>query len=342
MVVDLEAQTKVANEQEKITSAEQAESEKLFNHVSGIKSDCEAELAKAMPIYKSALSALDTLNKNDITEMKAYANPAEEIVLVTSAVCLLLGKKENWDSAKKEMGSPNDFINALRTYDKDNVKENLLKKLKKYTQDKKFDPVSIAKKSKAAESLCLWARAIDNYSEVMKIIKPKQASLATAEAELKVAQDELRGKQASLQKVKDLIHTLQTNYNKSLRTLEELNAQKKKIEVQLIRAEKLVVGLADEATRWTETVKVLEVDLINLVGNIILAAGYISYVSPFTSKYRTRLLERWQKVAKEKKIPFSADFTVEGILGDPVQIREWNIQGLPGDALSVENGIICS
>lgn len=229
-----------------------------------------------MPIYKSALSALDTLNKNDITEMKAYANPAEEIVLVTSAVCLLLGKKENWDSAKKEMGSPNDFINALKNYDKDNVKENLLKKLKKYTQDKKFDPVSIAKKSKAAESLCLWARAIDNYSEVMKIIKPKQASLATAEAELKVAQDELRGKQASLQKVKDLIHTLQTNYNKSLRTLEELNAQKKKIEVQLIRAEKLVVGLADEATRWTETVKVLEVDLINLVGNIILAAGYIS------------------------------------------------------------------
>lgn len=127
----------------------------------------------------------------------------------------------------------------------------------------------------------------------MKIIKPKQASLSKAEGELKIAQDELRQKQASLQKVKDLIHTLQTNYNKSLRTLEELNAQKKKIEVQLIRAEKLVVGLADEATRWTDTVKVLEVDLVNLVGNIILAAGYISYVAPFTSKYRQSLLERW-------------------------------------------------
>lgn len=173
MVVDLEAQTKVANEQEKITSAEQAESEKLFQHVSGIKADCEAELAKAMPIYKSALSALDTLNKNDITEMKAYANPAEEIVLVVSGVCLLLGKKENWDEGKKLMNNPNDFINNLKTYDKDNIKESLLKKLKKYTKDPRFDPPSIAKKSKAAESLCLWARAIDNYSEVMKIIKPK-------------------------------------------------------------------------------------------------------------------------------------------------------------------------
>ena len=44
----------------------------------------------------------------------------------------------------------------------------------------------------------MWAKAIDNYSEVMKIIKPKQEALAKAEGELKVAQDELRTKQASL------------------------------------------------------------------------------------------------------------------------------------------------
>jgi len=180
MVIDLEAQQKVANEQERVTSAEQAESEKLFQHVSAIKADCEAELAKAMPIYKSALSALDTLDKADITEMKAYASPADEIVLVVSAVCLLMGKKENWDEAKKLMQSPNDFINSLRNYDKDNIKEGLLKKLKKYTNDARFDPASIAKKSKAAQSLCMWARALDNYSAVMKIIKPKQAALAQA------------------------------------------------------------------------------------------------------------------------------------------------------------------
>lgn len=44
-----------------------------------------------MPIYNKAISALDTLDKQDITEMKAYTSPAAEIVLVTSAVCLLLG-----------------------------------------------------------------------------------------------------------------------------------------------------------------------------------------------------------------------------------------------------------
>lgn len=63
--------------------------------------------------------------------------------------------------------------------------------------------------------------------------------------------------------------------------------------MQLSRAEKLVKGLADESERWTETVKVLNVDLMNLTGNIVLAAGYISYVGTFTSKYRANLLRRW-------------------------------------------------
>ena len=52
-------------------------------------------------------------------------------------------------------------------------------------------------------------------------------------------------------------------------------------------------GLSDESVRWKDAVKILEVDLINLVGNILLAAGYISYVGPFTAKYRHDLLKLW-------------------------------------------------
>ena len=41
MVVELEAQQKVAAEQEKVTAAEEAESRKLFAQVAAIKKDCE-------------------------------------------------------------------------------------------------------------------------------------------------------------------------------------------------------------------------------------------------------------------------------------------------------------
>ena len=64
-----------------------------------------------MPIYREALAALDTLNKNDIIEMKSYPKPPEDLVLVLQAVCLLLDTKENWDEAKKLMNNPEQFIN---------------------------------------------------------------------------------------------------------------------------------------------------------------------------------------------------------------------------------------
>jgi len=40
------------------------------------------------------------------------------------------------------------------------------------------------------------------------------------------------------------------------------------------------------------------------------------------------------------KIPSSETFNFVKVLGDPVKIRSWNIQGLPSDNFSTENGII--
>jgi hypothetical protein len=44
-------------------------------------------------------------------------------------------------------------------------------------------------------------------------------------------------------------------------------------------------------------------------------------VGPFTAKYREKLLKNWMQFALKKAIPFSADFGVERILGEPVVIR---------------------
>jgi hypothetical protein len=65
-----------------------------------MKADCQKDLDAAMPIYKKALAALETLDKNGIIEMKGYNNPAEEIILVANAVQLLFGQAETWDAAK--------------------------------------------------------------------------------------------------------------------------------------------------------------------------------------------------------------------------------------------------
>lgn len=70
-------------------------------------------MSKAIPALNAAAEALKKLNKNDITEIKGFANPPAAVVMVLEAVCILLGEKSDWEGAKKvmmEMG----FLDRLK------------------------------------------------------------------------------------------------------------------------------------------------------------------------------------------------------------------------------------
>ena len=42
------------------------------------------------------------------------------------------------------------------------------------------------------------------------------------------------------------------------------------------------------------------------------------------------------------QVPCSDKFSLREVLGDAVKIRDWNIDGLPNDSFSIDNGIIIS
>lgn len=122
--------------------------------------------------------------------------------------------------------------------------------------------------------------------------------------------------------------------------MDSLGRQKQDIEIKLERAEKLVVGLADESQRWKVSIEALKEDLNNMLGNTVLASGFLAYNAVFTQVYRQNLLRNWMKFLRSVDLKFSPHFTVQSMLGDPVRQRQWAIQGLPADNLSIDNGII--
>lgn len=67
--------------------------------------------------------------------------------------------------------------------------------------DREFDPERIKNVSTACEGLCKWVRAMEVYDRVIKIVAPKKARLAEAEAELAAQMDTLNAKRAQLQEV---------------------------------------------------------------------------------------------------------------------------------------------
>lgn len=90
------------------------------------------------------------------------------------------------------------------------------------------------------------------------------------------------------------------------------------------------------------TVEQLGHDLINVMGDVVVAAGAIAYCGPFTPVYRQSLYQEWSTKLHELDVPHTAGTSLTKTLQDPVKVREWTIAGLPTDNVSVENGIIVS
>ena len=72
-----------------------------------------------------------------------------------------------------------------------------------------------------------------------------------------------------------------------------MDAEYKKFNIQAERAKKLIENLADEKGRWKELAEQLEKSVDDLLGGVLLSAGYISYLGSFTSTFREELISSW-------------------------------------------------
>jgi hypothetical protein len=91
-----------------------------------------------------------------------------------------------WETAKKMM-TDSAFLESLKSFDKDNIDPEIIKKLQPIINREEFEPKKVLKVSKAAFGLASWVKAMDSYDHVAKVVRPKKAALAEAEAKLKVS-----------------------------------------------------------------------------------------------------------------------------------------------------------
>ena len=117
-----------------------------------------------------------------------------------------------WGPSKRILGDMG-FLGRLKSYDKDNIPEKVMKQIRnEYKPNPDFDPEKAKKSSSAAEGLCKWVLAMEIYDRVAKVVAPKKAALAIAETSLAATMALLREKQAELKEVQDRLATLTANF----------------------------------------------------------------------------------------------------------------------------------
>ena len=350
-MVVIAAETVEADKVKEVVAKEEAIASGEAAKVKAIKDECESDLAEAIPMLNAAVAALDTLTKNDITEVKGMKAPPAPVKLVMEAVCICKGLKparvkdpnsgkmveDFWETAKK-MLMESDFLQSLRDYDKDNIPPAVITKIRPYVQNPDFDPELIKKASTAAYGLCCWVRAMEAYDRVAKHVGPKKIKLAEAEGELAEVMAKLKTKQDELQVVVDKINALNDDLASKKENKAKLEADVELCSVKLDRAQKLISGLGGEKVRWTAAAEQLGLDYKALTGDVLLSSGCIAYLGAFTATYREETCAAWVNLCQEVGIPCDPKYSLVKVLGDQVKIRQWNIQGLPKDNFSSENG----
>eukprot|EP00752_Nemacystus_decipiens_P009956 g8879.t1 len=304
-----------------------------------IADDAQADLAVAMPALEKAMMEVDKLDKTSITEVKAYSKPPPLVETVMAAVMILMGRGSDWATAKKALGEGN-FLTQIKTFNKDNVSNSLMTKVKKYINNPDFSFENVAKVSSAASALCVWVHAIYLYANVAKDVAPKRArlkeaqeTLATKQAGLKAAQDQLAEVVAKVQLLKD-------RYDESVGQKNALMEESQMLQDKLERADKLVSGLAGEFVRWQASIGTYEAMIERLVGDSLIAAAFLSYAGTFDTIYRNELVSGWMRDVDAQELPSTEGFSFTEFLAKPTDVRAWNIQGLPKDDFSTENGVM--
>ncbi|XP_058454309.1 dynein axonemal heavy chain 2-like isoform X2 [Malaya genurostris] len=301
--------------------------------------DAGADLEKAMPALNNAIAALDSLNKKDMNEIKSYARPPVKVELVLNAVMILLGKEPTWTEAKRQLGEQK-FLDTLKNLDRNHISDKTLKTIGGYVRNPDLEPNKVGIVSKAAKSLMMWVRAIENYGKVYKYVGPKIRKMEEAEASLLEKQNSLRRAEQKLADLAAQLDALHLEYANKMKCKDELDEAARQMSLKLERSKALVEGLASERVKWTNSAECLEHEYSCLIGNALLAAGSLVYFGSLPSALREQLRTQWKIDLEALEILFTENFVLFNQLYHPDVLEVWQSNGLATDDLSIENTTI--
>ncbi|XP_050440010.1 dynein axonemal heavy chain 5-like [Adelges cooleyi] len=325
----------------------------LLKGISKEKKVAEAKLAKAQPALDAAEAALLTINASDIATVRKLGKPPYMITLIMDCVLLLFKRKvektipdpsknfltPKWEESLKLM-SDTRFLYNLKNFPKDQINGEVIDLMQAYFKysDYTYDKAKIACGNVAG--LIKWTWAMADFFFVNKEVLPLKANLALQEAKHSKAKEELKAAEAiATEKNRELMEA-KKKLKVALDSQGEVQAEADRCKNKMMSATALIDGLEGERKRWTQQLAGFNIEIKKLLGDIVILTGFLSYSGPFNQEYRTNIMQSWYNQLHEKNIPNTVGLSIVDKLVDPPTISEWNLQGLPNDELSTQNGII--
>ena len=277
---------------EQVSRQQAEEIEICKSRIEGIERELERQFGEVDPLYEIAQEAIRTLKKEDVVEIASFLNPPEGVKRITDSVCRLFGREASWSSALELFKSKHFFRNLLY-YDKEKNMKAILSCLPEGFLCTEEEVRSIAKCSKAAESVARWLIAIFGYARVDKETRAQKRVAAQLGEEVQRLEEE-RGRER-----------MQMNSSMTQLDSDNLALQEMRNEVDTLdEGVDVISSRIEDASRIFSSLQLVEAKFNTFIrkseervcslGNALITAGAINYLTPFPSSAICDMVIRWR------------------------------------------------
>jgi len=279
------------------------------------KAQADTELSAAMPFFRRAEEAVAAISSADIAELKGMTKPKDVVKVVLDAVLLTLGLRvDRVKPAALTLGAGREkvgvqfladsFVTAKRGALAD---AGFLKLLLRFGQERRDDIpdeteellqpylslpglASVRSVSKAADGLLTWVRALMEYREASRDVKPRIEALRVAEVAMAAAQSRLDAASEKLRVCDERQAALQATFEACVAEREGYERRASSARRKIKMAEALLAGLAGERARWVADADAVAIARRRAPGDAAVAAAVSAYAGPLSPRQRNRLV----------------------------------------------------
>lgn len=311
----LKVENKKAAEKEEEVNKIKADCEAEKAKIEIEKKEAEDDLATALPFLDAAVAAGNSIDVNAVKTLRGMQKVVDACKMVMDAILIILF--QNLDpvkmSQKKQLKHTWDFMaDSYDTFGKDVLKdESFVKRVQLFTANDKdkitdeqcellepylflklpdgepfFTAKNLSGSNSAMATITTWAKAMYDYHNASKIVKPKLDLLKMKEAALEVALRNLMSAEEELDKVQKFKAKLQAEFDEANAKAKALEEQAAITKRSMERANKLITGLSDNIIRWNNDAANIGTLKLNLVGDVAKGCAFVSYCGPFNSEFR--------------------------------------------------------
>ncbi|KAJ8313861.1 hypothetical protein KUTeg_008422 [Tegillarca granosa] len=295
--------------------------EELQGPLEQLRREAQTEFDKVNPNYQAALTALESLSKNDLDEVRSFRTPPELVQFVLNALCLLFSVPQDWESAKHLLIREN-FVDDMMFYDKDNIPEDIFEKLKVFIDHPNFQPEQVMRVSKAVTGICVWVHAVYKYADIHRHMQPRLKHLLEHEELFTQAQAKLGQLRVEANRIKSALEKKILAHKAAVKRAKTIEKHMQSIEKRIARAVNLMEHMSMQHFLWKSELKKARHHVLTAPGDALITAACVVYHGPIEDKYRAELMHDWLDRCKQ------GHFVLDRFMGQEIYPISSNMEAL--------------